>query len=261
MKILKKINFLALLILLAAGCSSKEPEIFGNGIKESEVFELPPVEALDLEVTFPVILTQGEQEISLEGDSNILPWVMLRVQNEELKVSFEKGVNLRDFDLVLKVSLPKLKALRLGGTGDAIFASGFALDELLIISSGTGNVISEVQLSADKLNVEKSGTGDIDLNLTADLLKIDAEGTGDLFLKGTSAISVFNIEGTVQVRSFELQTHEMFLDHASTGKAEIFVQEYLQATINSTGDIFYKGTPEVDLTKNGTGDLIHLDNN
>lgn len=258
MKVFKKIDILMLLILFTGimGCSSNEVEIYGNGIIETRAFDLEEFHTLRHRATFPVILVQGPREVVLEGDSNILPWVDLWVFNEELIIGFKQGANLKDFNMVLKVSLPHLQELEMSSTGSMIIKSSFDLENLRISTTGTGDLSSEGLLTGSNLDLYKAGTGEIDLWIDMDELHLQGEGTGSILMKGIAESSFLELRETVGFKGFELDAPQMKILHRSTGRVEVYVREYLEATLSSTGDIFYKGFPELEISRKGTGEVV-----
>jgi hypothetical protein len=59
------------------------------------------------------------------------------------------------------------------------------------------------------------------------------------------------------IRAFELETDTTIVEVNSVGNAYVRANDYLRATINDMGSIYYRGYPEIQLEDNGTGRLVN----
>ena len=135
------------------------------------------------------------------------------------------------------VTLPVLKSVFLDSTGEIVGQNTFTNDELDIIVDGPGDVLMDVV--ASKINITN-------------------DSSGELRLKGTSEVVDINLLGTGEVYLFGLETQIATIFSDGPGEVEITVNDRIDVQIESTGDIFYKGNPEVSLQDNGLGDLVKV---
>lgn len=105
-----------------------------------------------------------------------------------------------------------------------------------IVNEGTGNIKGNTVY--ENLVLENSGTGNIELiGQSVDDMKIENEGTGAVLMYGLGA-------------------KDLTIKNSGTGDAFVFVSQNLDVTISGTGNVYYKGQPQITSDVSGIGQLI-----
>lgn len=148
---------------------------------------------------------------------------------------------------------------------------------------GDSNIVAQTQLNVggNELEIDPKNICGSTLNLRADLvvpnltkitnegtgnirgttdyfdLEINNQGTGDIELTGQSLEQLdINNEGTGSILMFGLGSKTATVKNAGIGDVFVFVSENLDVTIEGTGNVYYKGSPNIVSNITGIGQLI-----
>lgn len=200
--------------------------IKGNGKLETKQRAVGDFTTIKLVGSLDVDLIAGESNtVTVEGESNLLPYVLTTVKNGELTITTESHTNLQPSKkMKLVVRVPSK-----------------AITEIVIV--GSGDVKSKEVLTQDRFAFSVTGSGDIKVKVAAKQITALVTGSGDIDLTG----SVENFEATV-TGSGEIDAENLIAKTATalvSGSGEIEVQatSALEATIQGSGDIEYSGAP------------------
>ena len=80
--------------------------------------------------------------------------------------------------------------------------------------------------------------------------------TGDFYVSGKAMYYQVLNHGHAFVHSFDLQSQYADIEQRSTGDVEVFCQKKLNVKIFETGNVIYKGNPDVSAVIQGQGKLI-----
>lgn len=108
----------------------------------------------------------------------------------------------------------------------------------------------------NQLTIEINGSGSMDLNIETHSLNSKINGSGDISIKGIALENTLKINGSGSFDGFKLSTLDMDIDMNGSGDANIKVTENLYGSINGSGNIYYKGYPEIDVEITGSGELL-----
>jgi len=239
MKITKlSINqFLALIVLAiftfnATSCIHTEKLITE---RENFTLDLPDFSIVTLDFPAKVLIYKGEeQSIKINAQPEIFDAMTKSVIDDEWLIDLA-NFNGRFESVTIEITMPTVTGLHTTSTGDIIVQDNFDRVELLDLSvQSTGKI--QHQGDAQRINLLMNGTGDVELNGQTDFLNARLNSTGDL-------------------AAFGLTTQIVDIISTSTGDAEIKVEKELSAVIKSSGDIAYKGNPQISSKITGTGSL------
>lgn len=106
--------------------------------------------------------------------------------------------------------------------------------------------------------VSIAGSGDITIDgLTSPALQITVQGSGDVAATGEVDRLQVRIMGSGDVELFDLVAREAKISIAGSGDAELQVTEALDAVVQGSGDIVYRGHPQkVKRRVHGSGDIV-----
>lgn len=172
--------------------------------------------------------------VFIHAEENILPYVRTRVRNGELHIYTDDDVTLRPrYPIVVEVDVVTLRTMA--------SASGFMRAQLI---------------DATRLEVNASGTGDIDLpGLLADSLIVISSGSGDVTAEGAVQRLRLNMSAAGRVDTRDLEAGAAEATISGSGSATIRVRDHLRAVLSGSGWLRYFGSPEVDETVTGTGQV------
>jgi hypothetical protein len=216
---------LALILFAACECESGGAKnlSFSETERQEELTE--NFNQIELEGNFEVYLFNGsEHRVILEGDTEILDWVVMKVENNVLKVSYLKDKDhKKGQSVILEITVQDLQRFSAASALKLITPNVFHFDEMTLDIAGA--VSMELNLDGNILDAQLAGASSIEVQGKVDELTIDMPGAGKL-------------------NGFDLKARKVKLVMAGAGKAEVFASEELQVDIAGACSVLYKGHPE-----------------
>ncbi len=207
-------------------------KIKGNGKVTTITRTTTDYDGISCAGSFDYILVAGiEGKITIEGEENLLKYIVTEVKDNKLIVKTEKHINLRpSLNKTIKITIPfkDIDNVSLAGSGDL---------------TNTGPI------TATDLKVSLAGSGDMVLTIETTSVKGSIAGSGDLTLKGNTNNLEANVAGSGDFHGFNLQANNTDVSIAGSGNAEVVSKESLKARIAGSGDIEYKGNPKKEDSK------------
>ena len=185
------------------------------------------------------MLVAGEEgKITIEGEENLLEYIITEIKNDQLVVKVEKGINLKpSWGKTIKITIPfrDIEKVSLAGSGD---------------------LWNEDTIKSDELDVSLAGSGDIVLDVQTNEVSGSIAGSGDLTLKGDTTSLDASVAGSGDFHGFDLESKHTVVSIAGSGDAEVVSRESLKARVAGSGDIEYRGNPAKEDTKvSGSGSI------
>ena len=212
-------NSIAILLLFAFFTSCQEERISGSG---------RIVEEHRTHSSFDKISQSGEIDLEvyksntfkiiLHADNNIIGKIRTRVVNDQLLIYMDDDYRYSNYNAYAEVWMPEIRTLENDGTSN-IFLNNF------------------------------------DNNAS---LKINNEGTGDITLSGDAHKLTVKNSGTGRIKAMAFPVYVCDVKSEGTGDLEITAFNRIKGYLAGTGNIYYKGSPIVDLNITGTGRIISL---
>jgi hypothetical protein len=162
-----------------------------------------------------------------------------RVEKDTLVISTRRGLHWNLGEAKAKITLPKLAAVHVQGSGDVKVRSLASPHDFTLSIQGSGDV--SVQGSMNKVTVSISGSGDVELSGgSAQALSVSTSGSGDVEAKDLPA----------KVVSVQTQGSGDVSATVTGGPAEF--------STSGSGDIDWWGTAQpVQSHSSGSGDVTH----
>lgn len=214
-------------------------KIKGNGNMTTQTRSTSDYDEIHCAGSFDYILVAGtEGKITLEGESNLLDYIVTEVKNGSLQIKTEKGKNLSpSSNKTIKITIP--------------FE---AIDNVSL--SGSGDLWNEDQITSSHLDVSLSGSGDIILDIQTQKASGKVTGSGDLTLKGSTTHLKAGVTGSGDFHGFNLQSTHTDVSVTGSGDAEVVCTGNLKARVTGSGDIEYRGNPkDKDAKVTGSGSI------
>jgi hypothetical protein len=186
-----------------------------------------------------IIASQGNYNIKIEADQNLLQYVETNIENGRLIVRFKDGISLMDFNgAKVYVTAPELNAFE---------------------THGSGNISSQGKISdKNKIDIAISGSGDIQLELDCPEIKTGTHGSGNITLSGETKNLSSRTSGSGDVKAANLKAESVKVSIHGSGDTEVFASESLEADISGSGDVHYKGAPKVNTSVHGSGSVTKM---
>ena len=237
---MRAILFFFLSIVLLTSCGDDDTLcIRGNGDFQTEVINLDEIHSIDLDIAADIILRESDdQEIQITAQQNIIDEIVAhsRVGQGTWHVKVDKNCFIAE-DIRIFVNLKTIERLKIDGPGTITSEGKFeSVEELNLKIDGSGKIDLDL-LSVDRINADIDGSGRINLGSgDSEMLDIDIDGSGDF-------------------DAFSFQSNECKIDIDGSGDAEVNVVNELIAIIEGSGDVCYRGNPEVSFSIDGSGSV------
>ena len=228
------------------------------------------------------LATRGELEIRLgddEGlriaaDDNLHEYFALTTDGGTLTIDTRPGFNLRPSRPIrYTLTAREIEFIGLTSSGDAR-APVLRTDRLELRLTSSGDLrVGGIHSASVDISVNSSGDLSVD-GVQADVVELRMRSSGDVELDDLRASSLtvgISSSGDVRIREGDVDDLDVTLNSSgdyrgesvratratvalnSTGDARLWVEESLDAALNSTGSVAYRGDPEVVERSSSTG--------
>jgi hypothetical protein len=116
----------------------------------------------------------------------------------------------------------------------------------------------EIDATVPKLaGIDVSGSGDVDVDgVDADALDIRNDGSADVSLDGVATSLTLDLDGSGDADLSGLRAQDAQVAVGGSGDADVLVARRLDAKLDGSGDLRYRGRPLVIKRLDGSGDLV-----
>lgn len=286
MKTLTTIIATAILAFGMQACSQKSTNTYtssgifgGKTVKASNKYVTKDIRVsnftgLNVAGSPSVIYTQkaGKPQVEVYTSDNIVDLLDIYVKDGTLHVGFKKGTSVSYNKLEVRVSSETLNSIAVAGSGDIDILKGLKTERLHIKVAGSGDINMDNISCAGKLDISIAGSGDISgNNISCTELKTSIAGSGDMKLTKIASTSAdasiagsgtvqldgitedaqFHISGSGDLFASELQAKNVSASVSGSGEIKCYATDFLKARTSGSGNIGYKGNPELDYPKKG----------
>jgi len=208
--------------------SQNHKTISGNGSITTQSYTVTDYDSVNSAGIFEVNLISGKEgEITVVSESNLLEYIEIFVEKNQLKIQAKKGYQLKTSkNNKITVTVPVEKI------------SGVSL-------AGSGSITAQSRLVTETLKVSLAGSGQMNLQTEATTVEASIAGSGELEISGTADYFDLSLAGSGMAKAKALQTKSSELSIAGSGDIEINCSENLRAKIAGSGSIEYYGNPEI----------------
>lgn len=226
--------FVLCLSFVATGCwHSTSPDcVEGNGVVETQDRTPGAFTGIRTRGSVEVTLQEGPPSVSIQTDSNILPYVITSVDGDLLTIDFKENVCVKARVKAI-VHVPSVHMLSIEGAGNITGTAPFSPNTLALSITGSGNITF-------------AGT-------TTSTVSASITGSGDIYLRGNTTSLSALVAGSGDIHAFDLPAEKATASIRGSGNVEVHVTRHLNATITGSGSIFYMGNPIVSTSITGSG--------
>lgn len=258
MKTLTAIIVSGIFALSATACTCNSGLFGGKTVKASRNYVTKNIKVdnftgLNLAGSPNVTYTQkaGKPEVEVYTSDNIVDLLDINVVNNTLNIKFKKGVSVSYNKLEIRVSSETLNNISVAGSGNVELANGLKTDNLKVSVAGSGDIEGS-NITCANLTASIAGSGDLKLdNVSAAGTEASVSGSGTAILTGTSQEADYRVAGSGDLFASGLQAKRVSASVSGSGDIKCHATDFLKARTSSSGNIGYKGNPELDFPKKG----------
>lgn len=219
------------IVALVSSCSLNCRK--GEGPRIAKTRGIEKISKLVCDIPCIIYVSQGDTPSCIvEAAENLQELILVESKGGgKVKITSEKCYS--DLDtVVIRIVSPELGEIKVKGTAKVFSSGTFTADDMRLIIDGPGTIALDAMLN--ELVSEVNGAGDINLKGSAQKHKIIINGSGNISASG------FN-------------TYDCNVQIKGSGTCHLFVNNYLKAGIEGSGNIFYKGSPRIKTDIKGSG--------
>jgi hypothetical protein len=238
---MKKLSVLLFTGLITLSCSAQWGKtIKGNGNNVTIERSTGDYDEIAVSGWFDVDLVSGnEGEITLQGEENLLEYIITEVKDGKLVIKTEKGVNLKSSswksEILITVPVESISTVAMSGSGD---------------------IVGKTKIKSDKFSTAMSGSGDITLDIDSNTISASMSGSGDITLSGTTKDFDATVSGSGDIEAYNLEADNVSATVSGSADIQVTAKKSIKARVSGSGDISYRGNPEkVDTKTSGSGDI------
>lgn len=238
---MKKLSLLLCIGIISLSCSAQWGKtVKGNGNNVTIERNTGDYDGVSVSGWFDVDLVDGSEGIvTLEGEENLLEYIITEVKNGKLVIKTEKGVNLKtsNWKSGIRITVP--------------------VESLSSVSmSGSGDIVGKTKIKSGNFSTAMSGSGDITLDIETNSLTASMSGSGDITLSGTTTDFEATISGSGDINAFDLEADYVNATVSGSADIQVTANKSIKARVSGSGDISYRGNPEkIDTKTSGSGDI------
>ncbi|MDY6845505.1 MAG: head GIN domain-containing protein, partial [Chloroflexota bacterium] len=224
------------------------PEVVTHDLESLEETIAPVDEALgfskiDFKGAGEVFIEMAENDsLNIEGDQKLVDKVKTEVRDGVLLVTFPSG----ETGWKGLMGIGKESRLR-------YFITVKALDEISL--DGAGSIHSD-KLEGENLKIHHAGLGKILFKeFQYQNLDVELTGLGEIEIEGEVQTQAVHISGAGAYKADRLKSQEADVILTGAGTSQVWVEKKLIASLTGAGSIKYKGTPILEESKTGLGNI------
>jgi hypothetical protein len=230
----------------------------GSSRSVTEIRQVSGIRRVSLDNQGDLSIMLGDTEsLVVEAEDNLMPYIITDVRDGELRIYNEGRQWFRNREPIRYfLTVRSLEGIEIGSTG-SVDAPDLNADRFDIDIRSTGNLVMGT-LEAGDVDINVSSTGDVMLRrLNASRLDVSISSTGHVSIRGGHVSGQeIRISSTGNYEAMDLDSNVADVRLSSTGSAFISVNDYLEATLNSTGSLHYRGGASTDIRRNSVGKAI-----
>ena len=210
------------------GCILIDHEaIRGSGSLSEETHSFTGLTGVQLSTLGELDIHLGDkEELRIEADDNLLQYFETGKDGGVLTIGIRRGFSLRPSRAVrYTLTVKELEFIGLSSSGNA-HAPALSADRFEIRISSSGD-LSVDRIEANSLDVHISSSGDVKMG----------EGVVDK--------QEIRISSSGDYHGESLRSDQVTVMLSSSGNARLWVEKSLDATLSSSGSVYYRGDPEV----------------
>lgn len=137
-----------------------------------------------------------------------------------------------------------------------VVVKDFSFIKTLTVSDA-GTIFADTMINVTDLTLNMTGSGQFDFKkLFVTNLTTNLSGSGTVNVKGSGTNLNLDITGSGIFEGFDYTAQNATVNNTANGTAKVKASNTLSASISGSGNILYKGNPDINEDITGTGELI-----
>jgi hypothetical protein len=258
---------LGLLLIMASASCTKDPLgcIKSTGEIKTERYPAESFQAVlamdNIDITFHYVANPEDVGVEISAGKNLLPKIKIENQKFVLRIpgdSLNTG-SIDSLDRLVITNENQCNWVRSFETPITAKVFYHKLNHLEYRSVGNINFNDTLWADTFRLDVYE-GSGRIDLLLNTKTSYISFHyGSAEIFAQGQSGVSYIYQASYGPIRADELFSQFVYMNNRSTNDTYVHANVHLGVTISYSGNVYYKGDPNINLSPFGTGQLIKME--
>ncbi len=195
--------------------------VSGSGKQITKIRQVEPFTFVETSGSIKLILKQGEQEVKIVADDNIMEELRTRVSGNTLVIDMDG--NFCDS----------------GPITVYLTAKSFEGVE----ASGAVDIESEGLLRVKDFEMDLSGSSKVNLNINAANVRTESSGASEIFLKGQASSHEVNLSGSSSVDALDFVVGKYSIESSGASDSKINVLNELRVRSSGASDVKYRGNP------------------
>lgn len=186
------------------------------------------------------VVADDNKSYVIDGRPTDLANVIATVDKGRLTIRTAPNKSLEG-EVTVKISANGLEGIRLNGDGRVKAENG--------------------TLHSETCTFMLAGSGEMDLAMSnIERVKCVISGSGEILLSGDCKELDVLLSGSGNLVAEDLEANEAKIKLIGSGECQIQVKDQLNATVTGSGNVHYKGDPQVEERISGSGKVIRMNN-
>jgi hypothetical protein len=238
---MKKLTTAILLTAAALGSVSCKKDLVGEGPVTTQTRTVPAFTGIDLRMNGTVYYTKDAvTKVEITAKQSIHSMLETNVVNNQLVIRYYNGKTYdADESIRINISAPDLGSFLQNTSGSIYSTNDINVPNLYIRNSGSGNIYLQ-GVTTSNIDAESTQSGHVTITHgTTQSEKLKSDASGKIDFSGVAA-------KTVTARTI------------GSGDIKVKVSDYLNATIDGSGSIYFFGYPSLSSHISGSGQLVRM---
>lgn len=282
---MKKLTTLFAAVVAALGLMSCGQSTYNSGdwfgrktVKASKTYVTKDIRVdnftrVEMASSFDVTYAQksGRPTVEVYTSDNIVDLLDIYVKGGTLHLGFKKNVRVSYNKLQVRISSEGLNGVALSGSGSFLLPGELNTGDLKLSVTGSGDLkvnrvvctdlktavtgsgnLSGTDLVCGSAKGSITGSGDVEFShlLASGEVKVEVTGSGTFKINGGKAQQAdYGITGSGDILAAGLEASRVDTHISGSGDIECHAVDFLKVRVSGSGDVGYKGDPELDVPK------------
>jgi len=210
----------------------------GEGDNFEDARNTPPFHTIITEIPMNMFLVHDTNLsngiVTISAQDNVQEKISLDVSNKILRIYFNDCLDGHS-DIDLSIQSAEFER---------------------IIASSPVKIFTERAILSDSLYIETLKATNGDIFFAGRYLQTDFKASGRFDLHGFAQHFICNTTANIELKAYSFVADTIDLKTNSIEDAELYGYQLIKAQIDGSGDVYYKGFPDTEVSGDGSGQLI-----
>jgi hypothetical protein len=237
--------FCAAVLVFAAGCSFY-PAIDGSGFPKTMSFDSTGFVNLAVEHPFKVsIVPDTVFSVSVTCDDNIIPYLVVELGTDTLKLGLMDGYNYRQVILAAEVHMPALTGLTMSGASEARIEPGFVSSQPLSVTLSGASTAEFAAVGCGPLTTSVSGASTFTAtSISSSSFTATVSGASTVTASGSTNAEYLIVSGASGTHLRSLAATQASVQLSGSSKSWVNVGSgQITLTASGASTLYFVGNP------------------